>query len=75
MRSQFITAIEALCNRRSKQSSSIQWWYSETRLPPHRAGCFTNESTRDYSDEAEAEAETQEDAPAANEYWYQVEAV
>ncbi len=73
MRSQFISAIEVLCNRRTKQSSYIQWWYSETRLPPHRAGCFTNESTLNY--ENETEGETQEDAPAANEEWYHVEAV
>ncbi len=71
MRSQFINAIEALCNRRTKQSPHIQWWYSETRLPPHRAGCFTNESTMDYGQDAEVE--TQEDTPSAEEYWYQVE--
>jgi hypothetical protein len=70
MRSQFISAIEALCNRRTKQSPHIQWWYSETRLPPHRAGCFTH----DYSSD-DTEVETQEDAPAADEYWYQVETV
>ncbi len=73
MRSQFISAIESLCNRRSRQSRHIQWWYSETKLPPHRAGCFTNESTATFS--LESEAETEEDAPSAEQYWHEAGAV
>lgn len=73
MRSQFISAIEALCQRRSNKTSHIQWWYRETKLPPHRAGCFTDESTLNFG--AEPEVETQEDAPAAEDSWFQVEAV
>ena len=72
MRSQFISAIEALCHRRSKKSPHIQWWFRETKLAPHRAGCFTNESTLNYG--VDAEVETEEDAPSAQDTWYQIEA-
>ena len=73
MRSQFISAIEALCHRRSTKTSHIQWWFRETKLPPHRAGCFTDEATANYG--VDGEAETQEDAPTAQESWYQVHPV
>ncbi len=73
MRSQFLTTIQLLCDRRSAKSSNIRWWFSETRITPRRVGGFDGEDTHSFH--GDAEAETLEDAPLQDAFWHQLEAV
>ena len=71
MRSQFIKVLQNICRRRSRESSEIQWWFSDRSASPYRVGAaFNEELTLPFG--REPEVETLEDPPLDDEFFYQI---
>ena len=71
MRSQFLSAIQELCQRRSGDNSEIRWWFSQQRLHARRVNAeFNDESTRPFG--IDALTPTVEDPPLNVDFWRQL---
>ncbi len=66
MRSKYIKALQLFCERRSKSSSVIRWWFSDSQIPPRRMG------PGEFRDEVTQEVETLEDPPLEDEFFHQL---
>ena len=72
MRSQYIKALQDFCERRSRGSSAIRWWFSDNQAPPRRMGAreFGDEHTLPFG--RDAEVETLEDPPLEDAFFQQL---
>ena len=72
MRSQYIKALQLFCERRSKRSSVIRWWFSDNQSSARRVGAddFKDEHTLPFG--READVETLEDPPLEDEFFQQL---
>ena len=72
MRSQYIKSLQQFCERRTRSSSVIRWWFSDSEIPPCRAGAneFKDEQTLPYG--READVETLEDPPLEDDFFHQL---
>jgi hypothetical protein len=73
MRSQYIKALQQFCERRSRRSSVVRWWFSDFEIPPRRSGAseFEDEHTQPFKC-LDPEVETQEDPPLEDEFFQQL---
>lgn len=69
MRTQYIKALQLFCEERSRRSSAIRWWFSDSELPPRRMGSgdFVDEHTRPFG--RGGEVETLEDPPLEDAFF------
>lgn len=72
MRSQYIKALQLFCERRSRGSSVIRWWFSDIQSPPRRLGSsdFVDEHTRPFG--RDVDIETLEDPPLEDAFFKQL---
>jgi hypothetical protein len=74
MRSQFISVLQDFCRRRSRESSTIRWWFSDRPIQakkPYRVGAegFGDEQTIPGRD---PDVETLEDPPLEDEFFHSI---
>lgn len=69
MRSQYIKALQLFCEQRSRRSSVIRWWFSDSELPARRVGGsdFVDEHTLPFG--RDGEVETLEDPPLEDAFF------